>query len=141
IGPASIAAAEARTGIAAGIADAVRPRVVSADGDPAGRATLHREDQTVVARRPARIDPVHITEILSDSRVLQAEPAPLTEIARRGTRIVGHAVQDAGTAGNEDPGVDVLRGKQMSRLVSKICRRDKPIRADLLLQTEIPLSD
>ena len=34
IGPASIAAAETRTGIAAGIADAVRPRVVSADGDP-----------------------------------------------------------------------------------------------------------
>src|SRR5678810_609362 len=60
-----------------GVADAMRPGVISADCDTASSPAFSSQDQTVIVACPTRLHVIYRTKILPERRILQTEPASL----------------------------------------------------------------
>src|SRR2546427_12608195 len=108
------------------VSNTMRPRVIRIESHATASLAVHGKKHTVIALRPSIIGLRYERHQLSIGRALKAEAAPLVRI--RGCR----------TARNVDCRIDLLLGPQMGRLCSDVGPRQKPIRSNLFLQTEIP---
>src|SRR5438105_13778047 len=102
------------------VGDAVRPGIVRADCNAAGSASLKRQQQAVVARRPARIDPDYTAVVLSIFRILQSQPPALICSCCRRAWVVSYTVQGAGSARNVHRRVDRLRRPEVDGVISEV---------------------
>ena len=109
------------------IADAVRPRVVGLRGEALGSAVLERQHQPVVEQMAAIIQLRNAAVIQPVNGILQIENA------------AGVHVTDGRTAGDVHAGVGLIAAPQVHDMRAQVVGLRQPIRADLPLNTHVPL--
>src|SRR5712692_5718573 len=117
------------------------PRVVEDDGHALGSAALSGKQQTAVARSADTVYMIHITVVLSSLTILRAESVALIGIRCSRAGGVVHTIHRAWRQSQVHGRVDLLYGPHVTAARSDVTCGYKPIRLELPLKAEVPLSD
>src|ERR1051326_3861368 len=120
--------------------DAMRPRIIAADGHTFGRPPFHGEQHAVIPLNSSRIRPGHVSDFCSVCRPLKTERAARIHIAERRARSGLRQSKLPGTAvsGDDNGRIEGLIAPQMNHVVSQVSCGNKPVLPNLLLDAEVP---
>src|SRR5262245_9027267 len=119
----------------------MRPGVVPDQRDTTPCTALNGKKQAVIAGRTAGIHLRDRSEILSDRRIRQTQPAALLRVGDCRACVVVHSLQGARFRSEKYGRIEIAHAPKMSRMVSEIRCRYEPISLNLPLDAEVPLGD